>query len=108
MACLIPFNDEADAIRQANDNPYGLSSCVWTENLGRAHRVAAAVGADMCSVNSQNVRDLRQPFGGTQASSTGRAGGSGLYRVFSKPRTSPSAWAATPFRAGAYETTFIG
>ena len=55
---------------------------MWTENLGRAHRVAAAVGADMCSVNSQNVRDLRQPFGGTQASGTGRAGGSGPYEVF--------------------------
>ena len=108
MACLTTFNDEADAIRQANDNPYGLGSCVWTENLGRAHRVAAAVGAGRCSVNSQNVRDLRQPFGGTQASSTGRAGGSGPYRVFSKPRTSPSAWAATPFRAGAFEATFIG
>ena len=68
VACLIPFTDEADAIAQANDIHYGLSSYVWTENLGRAHRVAAAIEAGMCFVNSQNVRDLRQPFGGTKAS----------------------------------------
>jgi 5-carboxymethyl-2-hydroxymuconic-semialdehyde dehydrogenase len=86
MACLIPFNDEADAIRLANDIAYGLSSYVWTENLGRAHRVAAAVEAGMCFVNSQNVRDLRQPFGGTKASGTGREGGTWSYEVFLEPK----------------------
>ena len=64
VACLIPFRDEAHAIELANDIAYGLSSYVWTENIGKAHRVAAAVEAGMCFVNSQNVRDLRQPFGG--------------------------------------------
>ena len=82
VACLIPFTDEADAIRQANDIAYGLSSYVWTENIGRAHRVAAAIEAGMCFVNSQNVRDLRQPFGGTKASGTGREGGTWSYEVF--------------------------
>ncbi len=86
VACLIPFDDEADAIRQANDIPYGLSSYVWTENLGRAHRVAAAIEAGMCFVNSQNVRDLRQPFGGTKASGTGREGGTWSYEVFLEPK----------------------
>src|SRR5215469_10651635 len=61
VACLIPFSDEADAVAKANDIQYGLSSYVWSENLGRAHRVAAAIEAGMCFVNSQNVRDLRQP-----------------------------------------------
>ena len=86
VACLIPFSGEADAVRQANDIAYGLSSYVWTENLGRAHRVAAAIEAGMCFVNSQNVRDLRQPFGGTKASGTGREGGTWSYEVFLEPK----------------------
>jgi 5-carboxymethyl-2-hydroxymuconic-semialdehyde dehydrogenase len=86
VACLIAFDDEADAIAQANDIAYGLSSYVWTENLGRAHRVAAAIEAGMCFVNSQNVRDLRQPFGGTKASGTGREGGTWSYEVFLEPK----------------------
>ena len=86
VACLIPFTDEAEAIRLANDIQYGLSSYVWSENLGRAHRVAAAIEAGMCFVNSQNVRDLRQPFGGTKASGTGREGGTWSYEVFLEPK----------------------
>jgi 5-carboxymethyl-2-hydroxymuconic-semialdehyde dehydrogenase len=86
VACLIPFDTEADAIAQANDIQYGLSSYVWSENLGRAHRVAAAIEAGMCFVNSQNVRDLRQPFGGTKASGTGREGGTWSYEVFLEPK----------------------
>lgn len=86
VACLIPFTDEADAIAKANDIQYGLSSYVWSENLGRAHRVAAAIEAGMCFVNSQNVRDLRQPFGGTKASGTGREGGTWSFEVFLEPK----------------------
>lgn len=86
VACLIPFKDEAHAIELANDTQYGLSSYVWTENIGKAHRVAAAVEAGMCFVNSQNVRDLRQPFGGTKASGTGREGGTWSYEVFCEPK----------------------
>lgn len=86
VACLIPFKDEAEAIAQANDIQYGLSSYVWSENIGRAHRVAAAIQAGMCFVNSQNVRDLRQPFGGTKGSGTGREGGTWSYEVFLEPK----------------------
>ena len=86
VACLIPFTDEADAIAKANDIAYGLSSYVWSESVGRAHRVAAAIEAGMCFVNSQNVRDLRQPFGGTKASGTGREGGTWSYEVFLEPK----------------------
>lgn len=86
VACLIPFADEADAVRIANEIDYGLSSYVFTENIGRAHRVAAQIEAGMCFVNSQNVRDLRQPFGGTKASGTGREGGTWSYEVFLEPK----------------------
>lgn len=86
VACLIPFEDEADAIRIANEIQYGLSSYVFTENVGRAHRVAASIEAGMCFVNSQNVRDLRQPFGGTKASGTGREGGTWSHEVFLEPK----------------------
>jgi len=86
VACLIPFDDEADAITQANAIEYGLSSYVFTENVGRAMRVAAAIEAGMCFVNSQNARDLRQPFGGTKASGTGREGGTWSYEVFLEPK----------------------
>jgi 5-carboxymethyl-2-hydroxymuconic-semialdehyde dehydrogenase len=86
VACLIRFADEADAIAKANDISYGLSSYVWSENIGRAHRVAAAIESGMCFVNSQNVRDLRQPFGGTKASGIGREGGTWSYEVFLEPK----------------------
>lgn len=86
VACLIPFDDEADAVAKANDIQYGLSSYVFSENIGRAHRVAAQIEAGMCFVNSQNVRDLRQPFGGTKASGTGREGGTWSYEVFLEPK----------------------
>ena len=71
----MPFGDEAEAVRLANATPYGLAAYVWTKDLQRAHRVAHAIDTGMCWVNSQNVRDLRTPFGGVKASGIGREGG---------------------------------
>jgi 5-carboxymethyl-2-hydroxymuconic-semialdehyde dehydrogenase len=71
----MPFDDEADAVRLANATQYGLAAYVWTSDLGRAHRVAHAIDTGMCWINSQNVRDLRTPFGGVKRSGIGREGG---------------------------------
>lgn len=71
----IPFDDEADAIAKANDVQYGLAAYIWTNDVGRALRVSNAVEAGMVWVNSENVRHLGTPFGGTKASGIGRDGG---------------------------------
>ena len=71
----MPFEDEADAVRLANATPYGLAAYVWTNDLRRGHRVAHAIDTGMCWINSQNVRDLRTPFGGVKQSGIGREGG---------------------------------
>jgi 5-carboxymethyl-2-hydroxymuconic-semialdehyde dehydrogenase len=71
----MPFSDEAEAVRLANATPYGLAAYVWTNDIRRAHRVAHAIDTGMCWINSQNVRDLRTPFGGVKSSGIGREGG---------------------------------
>jgi 5-carboxymethyl-2-hydroxymuconic-semialdehyde dehydrogenase len=71
----MPFDDEAEAVRLANATPYGLAAYVWTNDVRRAHRVAHAIDTGMCWINSQNVRDLRTPFGGVKSSGMGREGG---------------------------------
>ncbi|WP_024972624.1 5-carboxymethyl-2-hydroxymuconate semialdehyde dehydrogenase [Ralstonia pickettii] len=84
VACLIPFKDEADGLKLANDVEYGLASYLWTQDVGKVHRVARGIEAGMVFVNSQNVRDLRQPFGGVKASGTGREGGEYSLEVFAE------------------------
>jgi aminomuconate-semialdehyde/2-hydroxymuconate-6-semialdehyde dehydrogenase len=81
-----PFRDEAEAIAIANGVRYGLSASVWTRNLGRAHRVAAALETGMVWVNTWLLRDLRVPFGGVKASGVGREGGDFSLEFFSESR----------------------
>ncbi len=72
VVAVIPFDDEADAVRIANDSPYGLSGSIWTENLGRALRVARAVETGALSVNSHSSVRYWTPFGGFKQSGLGR------------------------------------
>ncbi len=78
----IPFDDEAEAIKIANDVRYGLAAYIWTSNVGRAHRVAQSVEAGMVWVNSENVRHLPTPFGGVKASGIGRDGGDYAFEIY--------------------------
>jgi aminomuconate-semialdehyde/2-hydroxymuconate-6-semialdehyde dehydrogenase len=72
---IAPFDTEEEAIELANNTTYGLATSVWTENLGRAHRMAEAIEVGLCWINSWFLRDLRTPFGGAKGSGIGREGG---------------------------------
>jgi 5-carboxymethyl-2-hydroxymuconic-semialdehyde dehydrogenase len=71
----IPFGDEAEALRLANDVQYGLTGYLWTSDVTRAFRFSDALEAGMIWVNSENVRHLPTPFGGVKNSGIGRDGG---------------------------------
>ena len=72
IVAVLPFDDEADAIRLANDTIYGLAGSIWTENLGRAVRVSRGVRSGVLSVNSHSSVRYWAPFGGMKASGLGR------------------------------------
>jgi aminomuconate-semialdehyde/2-hydroxymuconate-6-semialdehyde dehydrogenase len=83
---VTPFADEEEAIALANGTRFGLSATVWTNDLRRAHRVAARLEAGTVWVNTWLLRDLRVPFGGTKMSGIGREGGRDSLEFFTEPQ----------------------
>ncbi|OKX86693.1 5-carboxymethyl-2-hydroxymuconate semialdehyde dehydrogenase [Corynebacterium glutamicum] len=75
VVAITPFDSDEEALELANNTKYGLAAYVWTSDLKRAHNFAQNVEAGMVWLNSNNVRDLRTPFGGVKASGLGNEGG---------------------------------
>jgi len=84
VVTIMPFDTEEEVLGYANDIPYGLSATLWTNNLGRAHRMADLIEAGIVWVNCWMVRDLRTPFGGVKSSGVGREGGWEALRFFTE------------------------
>ena len=83
---LIPFKDEEEVINMANSTKYGLSASIFTENISKAHRVAAAIKSGVVWINTWLLRDLRIPFGGMKQSGVGREGGFKSLQFFTEPK----------------------
>ncbi len=86
VVTIAPFENEEEAIFMANSTTYGLASVIWTENITRAHRVAAAMQSGIVWINCWLVRDLRTPFGGVKQSGLGREGGWDAMRFFTEAK----------------------
>jgi aminomuconate-semialdehyde/2-hydroxymuconate-6-semialdehyde dehydrogenase len=86
VVSMMPFETEEEAINMANGVGYGLASVIWTENLNKAHRVAAKMESGIVWINCWLVRDLRTPFGGVKNSGVGREGGFEALRFFTEAK----------------------
>ncbi|MCB0409003.1 MAG: aldehyde dehydrogenase [Flavobacteriales bacterium] len=86
VVTIMPFDTTEEVIMMANSTNYGLASTVWTENLTKAHNVAAQIHAGIVWVNCWLLRDLRTPFGGVKNSGVGREGGFEALHFFIEPK----------------------
>ena len=87
VVCVTTFHEEEEVIERANNSKYGLAATVWTENLGRAHRVARSLQCGYTWINSFLIRDLNMPFGGVKESGTGREGYPYSFDFFTEKKT---------------------
>jgi len=87
VVTITPFHSEEEAITMANGTSYGLAASLWTNDLQRAHRVAAQVDVGTVWIDTWLLRDLRVPFGGNRASGVGREGGEEALHFFTESKT---------------------
>lgn len=92
VVSLQSFKTDEEALQLANCSHYGLSATIWTENLNRAHRMAAAVESGIIWVNCWLLRDLRTPFGGMKQSGVGREGGMHALEFVTEPKNVCIKW----------------
>jgi aldehyde dehydrogenase (NAD+) len=83
---ISPFDDEAEAIRMANHSDFGLGAYVYTRDVARAHRVAAALDSGMVAINGMSPMLPTMPFGGVKNSGFGREGGREGLEEFLRPK----------------------
>ncbi len=86
VASIIPFKTEEEVVTMANSTKYGLSASIFTENISKAHRVAANIDSGVVWINTWLLRDLRIPFGGMKYSGLGREGGFKSLEFFTEPK----------------------
>ena len=87
VLCVIPFEDEADAIRIANDSPFGLAAGIWSRDIGRVHRVAAQLEAGRIVVNEYGGGFVQNPCGGYKQSGYGREQGLGALEHYMQQKS---------------------
>ncbi len=87
VVVVSPLDDERDVLRTANDTSYGLAAAVWTKDVSRAHRVAAALQAGTVWVNTYHIYDAAMPFGGMKQSGWGREMGHEVLGLYTETKT---------------------
>ena len=86
VVTITPFDTEEEVLTYANSTKYGLSCTIWTQDITKAHRVAAEIESGIVWINCWLLRDLRTPFGGVKNSGVGREGGFEALDFFTEPQ----------------------
>ncbi len=86
VVTITPFDSEEEALQMANCTEYGLASIIWTQDITRAHNLAAQIQSGIVWINCWLLRDLRTPFGGVKNSGVGREGGWEAMKFFTEPK----------------------
>ncbi len=87
VVTVMPFDEPQAAVRHANDSIYGLAASIWTRDLSRAHRTAAAIRSGIVWINSHGIPELSMPIGGFRQSGWGREHGLDGLLIYTEPKS---------------------